>query len=117
MAVGNAAVAALLAIGVPSHPASAIQNDAEVCVKGRGSPADLVQACTRALEGWFSFGRNTDSLLAARAFHYIDLNQPDKALDDLEIVLTAHPKWSRSLNDRCLAYWMKKEFDKSIIGI
>ena len=112
MRVGIAAFT-LLAAANPSGLANAAQNDAELCLKGTGDPSELVDACTRALDSWFTFGQSSDSIRAARAFHYIDLERPTDAIKDLNIVLKSHPRWARSLNDRCLAYLMINEYQKA----
>ena len=96
------------------QPAAAASEDADLCLKGPGSPSKLIDACNRALNEWFVGDALHDNLIAARAYHYIDADQPQLAMADLNDVLGRHPKWARSLNDRCLANILSKQYPLAI---
>ncbi|OFX00637.1 MAG: hypothetical protein A3D94_13635 [Alphaproteobacteria bacterium RIFCSPHIGHO2_12_FULL_66_14] len=91
-------------------PASAQQNDRDVCFKGSGQQA--IAACTRRISQ--ATGKNLAIVYYSRGYEYLKLRQLDLAIADFTQSIRIDPSFLNPYVSRCLSLRGKGEFAKAV---
>lgn len=106
---GCASFMSLLSLSV-GIPASAQQNDSDVCFKGSGQQA--IAACTRRISQ--ATGKNLAIVYYSRGYEYLNLRKFDLAIADFTQSIRINPSFLKPYVSRCLCLRGKGEFAKAV---
>jgi tetratricopeptide (TPR) repeat protein len=109
--IGRACAGVILTTSLSfAMPASAQQNDMDVCYKGSGQEA--IAACTRRISQ--ATGNNLAVVYHSRGYEYMQLRQFDMAIADFTQSIRVNPSFLDPYVNRCLCYRGKGDFAKAV---
>ncbi|MBI3705208.1 MAG: tetratricopeptide repeat protein [Rhizobiales bacterium] len=91
-------------------PASAQQNDKDVCFKGSGQQA--IAACTRRISQ--VTGVDLGTVYHSRGYEYMMLREFDLAIADFTQSIRVDPSITNPYVNRCVCYRRKGDFAKAV---